>query len=263
MDTSDEPVSHASTTVDEFHRLLRNHMIKGSIQLAIDLIESESSNIDLNAEILGDSQDTFLSLAVSHGHASICTLLISKGCDVNTLTSKGASYLYHAAQEGHSEVIRALLEANANPSLPNMRDKEAGKGFIPAATPLMVAAYAGHIDCLLLLLAAGASLTSRDLKGLTPLHYAAIGRQIEAVCILLSHGADPFALNSDGRTPRQLAEISEKISEKMLEMPKPKAKATPPSSSSSSFTSKSAFGLTEEPKGPITRFFEERGPIMR
>lgn len=45
--------------------------------------------------------------------------LISKGCNVNARTELGSSTLHLAAQQGHPQVIYALLESGADPNLRN------------------------------------------------------------------------------------------------------------------------------------------------
>jgi predicted HD phosphohydrolase len=64
----------------------------------------------------------------------------------------------------------------------------------------------GHIDCMLLLLNAGACISSPDLGGLSVLHIASEKGQLPAVQLLIERGADLSARDSIGRTPRDWAE---------------------------------------------------------
>jgi ankyrin repeat protein len=62
-----------------------------------------------------------------------------------------------AAQLGHTEAVRLLLDAGENP------DRFNPEGLHSHATPLHHAALAGHLEVARLLLAAGASPTTKDL----------------------------------------------------------------------------------------------------
>jgi len=62
------------------------------------------------------------------------------------------------------------------------------------------------VECLTLLLDAGAALEVRDSKQWSALHWAASNGRPEATELLLRHGADRAAVNAEGNTPLQLAE---------------------------------------------------------
>ncbi|MEM1450377.1 MAG: ankyrin repeat domain-containing protein [Planctomycetota bacterium] len=81
----------------------------------------------------------------------VCELL-ADGADPNGRSGE-TSLLCRAAAEGHAEIVRALLEAGADPSAPDsVRRPEL------ATTPLHAAAGSGHLACVEALLAAGADV---------------------------------------------------------------------------------------------------------
>lgn len=94
-----------------------------------------------------------------------------------------------------TESLRQLLAAGADVSLRN-RDN---------ATPLHVAARAGNVPAVELLLQYKADVGATDTKGATPLHYAAEGGSVEAADLLLKAGADVNARTTDGESPSSWA----------------------------------------------------------
>lgn len=59
----------------------------------------------------------------------------------------------------------------------------------------------GHVDCVRLLLNAGADVKAVNKGGWGSLHYAAYACQAECVSLLLEAGADPNFADRQGRTP--------------------------------------------------------------
>ena len=101
----------------------------------------------------------------------------------------GKSPLFLAAQEGHLEIVRFLLEIGAN------KDQAEKDG----TTPLHVAAGGGHLDIVRFLVEAGANndLLTRICQqrriseddGSTPLHWAAMFGHVDIVRYLVEAGA--------------------------------------------------------------------------
>lgn len=80
----------------------------------------------------------------------------------------------------------------------------AGVDFVESApprwTPMMVAAFEGHVEAVGVLVEAGASLDFEDLDGFTAVHLAAGRRHWEVVVLLAERGADFGIMAADGRT---------------------------------------------------------------
>lgn len=114
--------------------------------------------------------------------------------------------LLRAAKAGDAPAVRLLLERGANPHLPNLT----------GITPLMAAAGVGSneidtrgkfktpqqaVECIELLVKAGADVNARDEKGQTALHGAALWGWNDVVKTLVAHNADLGAKDAKGMTP--------------------------------------------------------------
>ena len=117
-----------------------------------------------------------------------------------------ATPLLRAAKAGDTPAVRLLLEHDANPHLPNLT----------GVTPLMAAAGlasneidtrgkfktpAQAVECIELLVKAGADVNARDDKGQTALHGAALWGWNDVVKTLVAHNADLQAKDAKGMTP--------------------------------------------------------------
>jgi len=129
-----------------------------------------------------DSVDDPLHTAVREGNVEEVEALLASGRSRLTVRdSLGYTPLHRASDDGLSNVVRVLLKhgAGAGPATNSVGTvlERAGTSIESrdhdAATPLMLAASGGHVECIRLLVGAGASLTATDEVGLTALHYAA------------------------------------------------------------------------------------------
>ena len=131
--------------------------------------------------------------AAQQGHLEVVRLLIEAGADMN---AKDAQYhedtaLLVAARGGHLEVVRLLVEAGADMNAANAR----------GATALLVAAQQGHLEVVRLLIEAGADVNVANADGETALLDQAARGHLEEVRLLLKAGADMNAKDADGATP--------------------------------------------------------------
>ena len=115
--------------------------------------------------------------------------------------------LWRTVQQCNPEQVEELLEAGAKP------DYRFGPYL---STPLMQALGSFDNKCpkriAQILVAAGAGVNSRDLRGWTPLHYLADGHcipsHLEAMTYLLQHGADPTIEDKIEVTALDLATVN-------------------------------------------------------
>jgi ankyrin repeat protein len=135
---------------------------------------------DVNAA-QGDGM-TALHWAAMNGDAELTQMLIVAGANVRATTRLGAyTPLYLASQQGHAPVIQALVAAGA--------DIQAGTPN--GTTPLMVAAAAGEVDAVAVLIDNGADVNGKDgVRWQTPLMYAAASNRAAVIELLASKGAD-------------------------------------------------------------------------
>ena len=131
---------------------------------------------DINAQT-EETQETALTLACCGGFLDVADFLIKAGADLELGAS---SPLMEAAQEGHLELVKYLLEARA----------EVNSQTSTGDTALSFACERGHTDVADLLLKWGSDLEHESEGGRTPLmkavragHYCTAKFLIGKVCI--------------------------------------------------------------------------------
>ncbi|MDQ7785519.1 MAG: ankyrin repeat domain-containing protein, partial [Desulfomonilaceae bacterium] len=150
--------------------------------------EALSKGANVNA--VTTTGDCPLSIAVGMGDMKILKLLISHGAAVNAVPENALPAVTAAAEYGKPEALHVLLDRGAHP------DATDGRGN----TALMAAARNGRIEAARILLGKGVDFNRKNTKGLTPLMHAAKNNQWRAVQLLLEHGADPDLRDLGGST---------------------------------------------------------------
>ena len=173
---------------------------------------------------------------------AVISVLLEAGADLGAGDDMhGPTALHSAARSGNVEVVRALLQAGADPNAWQMSfatdygwgwtplhlaagsnadpdvvralieagadiDAPSGESYRQGNSPLHYAAENPNPAVATVLLDAGADVNARSARGRTPLHMAAAGASDPAVIeLLVEAGADVNALDAAGRAPLHTA----------------------------------------------------------
>ncbi|XP_031335923.1 ankyrin repeat domain-containing protein 17-like isoform X2 [Photinus pyralis] len=184
----------------------------------VALLLSQGANINAQTD---ETQETALTLACCGGFSEVADFLIKAGADIEL----GASTpLMEAAQEGHLDLVKYLLENNANVRAQTQTGDTAltyacENGHTDVAdlllqfgadleheseggrTPLMKACRAGHLCTVQFLISKGADVNRQTTNNdHTPLSLACAGGHLTVVELLLAHRADPNHKLKDNST---------------------------------------------------------------
>ncbi|XP_015790056.1 ankyrin repeat and KH domain-containing protein 1 isoform X2 [Tetranychus urticae] len=170
--------------------------------------------------------NTPLMEAAQEGHIELVKHLINVGANVNATNANGETALMHACENGHTDVAEILLYASAD------LEHEADGG----RTPLMKTTRAGHICTVQFLVSRGANVNKiTPTNDATPLSLACAGGHLPVVEYLLSQGADPTHRLKDNAT--MLMEAAKgghtKVVQLLLDYPNAICRSPPPEDASS------------------------------
>jgi ankyrin repeat protein len=134
--------------------------------------------------------------------------LIAMGADVNAVAACNRTAMSLAIQMGKIPVINALLDAGANPNLPDETDDG-----LDANSPLMEAASTffatNRGEMVRLLIKRGANLNQQDADGRTPLMHALGYSDMDVIETLIKAGADLDIRDKEGNTALMKAELNQ------------------------------------------------------
>jgi ankyrin repeat protein len=139
--------------------------------------------ITAGVDVRGNAGGTALRAAAENGHGEAARILLDAGTDANGEGQPvGTTPLGLAAARGDAGIVEELLKHGADPNATQHRE---------GAPPLILAARGGHVDVVRLLLARGASVEARDRSGLAAVARAAEGGHDAIVALLTAAGARP------------------------------------------------------------------------
>jgi ankyrin repeat protein len=122
----------------------------------------------------------------------------TKGANLGVADEQGFGLLHHAAMTDDPRIAEWLIDVAKI-------DRQSPAANEEAVTPLHVAAYAGSLSVLSLLLDRGSLIDDWDANRSTPLHWAGVMGQVEAIELLVARGADVNATNQFDQTPLMIA----------------------------------------------------------
>ena len=197
-------------------------------------LEDENSDDDPEWEDpSGGALSSILDACERGGNAeALSALLGSLDVSVDMKGADGDTPLHVACLYGHADIVRALLETNADP---RVTDGDGG-------TPLHDASAGGHLNIVKMLVerireiraadAAGPAdvssfVNARDGDGETPLHLATRGEHGPVVTFLLSRGARAEITSDAGLVAREYATEGGALDETLRAAEASKAPRTP------------------------------------
>ena len=181
--------NNGQLTIALFEAARRGHC--GVVELLLQ------HNANTNAR--DNKNRTPLSYAAIKGCCVTVNLLllqtVLQDVDIDVRDIDGRTPLSYAVSRGHVDVVKLLLQYNANI---DFKDNE-------GRTPLSRAAFSGYLAMVKLLIQHNADIDSKDMKGRTPLFYAAFDNDVLVVKLLYEETSNADQKDEDGRTPLSYA----------------------------------------------------------
>jgi ankyrin repeat protein len=159
----------------------------------------------------GPLGETALHTCAHTGNVDAAKALLARGAAVNSGDNwRGQTPLMWAAAQGHAAMVRVLVEAGADVNVRStvvtwerQRTAEPRDKWLPPGgfTPLLLAARAGCVDCIKVLIASGANINEITPESHTGLVLALMNGEFDAAGALIDAGIDINLADNVGRTP--------------------------------------------------------------
>ncbi|KAL7461387.1 hypothetical protein ACHAXS_003047, partial [Conticribra weissflogii] len=161
--------------VTPLHAVTSKGDYEGTVAL-LDALANKLTPEELVAHINlpSHSGGTAVMFAAAGGHPKCTQLMIDRGADVNAIATATPDYLEKLAKM----IEEGTVDPNQDP-------------HVDGVTAVHVAAEEGHLECVQILIDAGADVTKVDEEDRTPLLLAVKGNYGEVASALVKAGADP------------------------------------------------------------------------
>lgn len=160
------------------------------------LLIKEKSKINFGWDIFGN---TLLHISVARGYCEIVKELLEQNAEIDKRNKQDCTALMYASSNGHYEVVKILLSHNAEVNLKN----------VDGNTALMYASSKGHHEVVKMLLDHHADANAQNMEGNTALHKSLTKHItpniVSVVKLLLSQGGDPEIINKKNKAVTELA----------------------------------------------------------
>ena len=165
--------------------------MKGQVDIVTDILRSPAAADLLNAK--GGMWDrTPLAYAVEKTHSDTVRVLLQAGADPGITSENGNTAIHLAAAIGQVDIMKDILRLHSNANLLN------AKGGTSQATALTYAVDKSHVDISRVLLRAGADPSIVDMNGNSALHIAAARGEVNIVKDILELSSGKNLLNARG-----------------------------------------------------------------
>lgn len=165
------------------------------VSRALELLESGADINGLVVTVPAKHKETALHGACFRKQAHVLEILVSRGANLESTDSDGATPLLTAANWNNISAVCFLLDSGAKINARNKRMQ----------TALHKAVGNGNETILTELLRRGASVDCVDCFGQTPLHVAAHHGTPNSIVALLDAGADDTMRTANGETALEIA----------------------------------------------------------
>jgi len=155
----------------------KNVMHLAASEGKIEIVRLLSSYKPLIDSTIKDGGGTPLMMAAGIGSLGVCEVLLKAGANPMATNKSGYTAMHCAASEGKSQIVR-LLSAHKE-----LLDSQT----IDGKTPLILAAFSGHLEAFQILLKAGADALATEGDGWNAMHYAAYDGHNEMVRMLSTY----------------------------------------------------------------------------
>ncbi|KAJ7407008.1 Ankyrin repeat and death domain-containing protein 1B [Pitangus sulphuratus] len=175
---------------------------KDKRDIALMVIEIEDGNVGIKAttnfHVPNQEGNTALHLAAKNGHSEVVKILLEQWEEINDLNQNGETAFYLSVEGGHEKCAELLLDAGSDMNVLTQNNSSA----------LQVAVQNGHLSLVTFLIDKNIDLVPKPERQETPLHLAADLGNVELVEVLLKAGCDLKTMDKHGKTALAVASRS-------------------------------------------------------